>query len=83
MSGWPSRRVGFLLRPVRRPGECAATVGPGSHAAKVWCLETGKLLETFDGHRGFPLGAAFSADGRRLLTCDTAAVVRLWKLGRP
>lgn len=63
-------------------GGRAATVGYHDRLVRVWDLRTGKLLETFAGHMSPVLWADFSPDGKRLLTCDAIAAVRLWKVGR-
>jgi hypothetical protein len=39
-------------------------------------------LETFEGHLGAALGVGLSADGRKAVSSDTIACVRVWKLGR-
>lgn len=63
-------------------GRRALTAGYEDRLVKVWDLETGRLLETFERHMGRVLGVAFAPDGRRALSCDAVACVRLWKLGR-
>jgi WD40 repeat protein len=63
-------------------GRRALTAGFGDAAVKLWDLGTGRLVERFDGHLGAVLGVGFSADGRRAISCDSVATVRVWKLGR-
>jgi WD40 repeat protein len=63
-------------------GRRAATVGVHSNAVKVWCLDTGRLLGTLEGHIVGPVGACFSPDGTHLLTGDSVSTLRLWKVGR-
>ena len=41
------------------------------HDVVLWDVATGKPMQTFAGHAGSVLGAAFSADGTRLATTDT------------
>jgi WD40 repeat protein len=63
-------------------GKRALTAGFGDARVKLWELGTGRLLESFDGHLGAVLGVGFSPDGRRAISCDSVATVRVWKLGR-
>lgn len=68
-----------ISRDGKRAISCHASV---SLFLKVWNLETGKLIETFEGHVGGPLGVDLSPDGRQAVSCDSIAAVRLWKLGK-
>jgi WD40 repeat protein len=63
-------------------GRRALSAGMGDSRVKVWDLQAGKLLHSFEGHVGGVLGVAFSADGRQALSCDTVCCVRLWKVGK-
>jgi WD40 repeat protein len=60
----------------------AASCGHNGRLIKVWDVESGRLIHTFDGHMSAVRGVAFSPDGTRLLSCDAVACVRLWKVGR-
>jgi WD40 repeat protein len=63
-------------------GRRAVTAGFGDNKVKVWELQTGKLLESFEGHVGAVLGVGFSSDGRRAISSDTVCCVRTWKTGK-
>jgi WD40 repeat protein len=63
-------------------GKRALTAGFGDRKVKLWELETGRLVESFDGHVSAVLGVGFSADGKQAVSCDAVACVRVWKLGR-
>ncbi len=63
-------------------GRRAATMGAHSLGVKVWCLGTGRVLETLEGHVAGPVAACFSPDGTRLLTGDSVSALRLWRVGR-
>jgi WD40 repeat protein len=63
-------------------GRRVLTAGFGDATVKLWDLGTGRLVESFGGHMGAVLGVGFSADGRRAISCDSVATVRVWKLGR-
>lgn len=45
---------------------------------RLWNTEEGALLRKLEGHTGYALGAAFSADGAQLATCGVDQVVKLW-----
>ncbi len=45
---------------------------------RLWDPSTGRSLRTLPGHAGPVARAAFSKDGRRLLTADFAGVARVW-----
>jgi WD40 repeat protein/serine/threonine protein kinase len=45
---------------------------------KLWDAETGKLLQTFQGHDDSILCVAFSHDGKQLLTSSYDKTARLW-----
>jgi WD40 repeat protein len=63
-------------------GRRVLTAGFGDSRVKLWEVGTGRLLESFDGHMNAVLGVGFSPDGRRAISCDAVATVRVWKLGR-
>jgi len=48
---------------------------------KLWNVESGELLETFQGHKGDPgivFAVAFSPDARLLATCADDKLVKIW-----
>lgn len=46
--------------------------------ARVWDADTGKEVAVLAGHQGGVLDAAFSPDGRRLITVATDGEARVW-----
>jgi WD40 repeat protein/serine/threonine protein kinase len=45
---------------------------------RIWDLTTGRRLRTLEGHKGTVRSAAFSRDGRQLVTCANDGTVKLW-----
>lgn len=53
------------------------TLSPGlDDSARIWDTETGEERQRFVGHRDWVLSAAFSPDGRRVLTASGGNVVQ-------
>jgi WD40 repeat protein len=59
-------------------GKTLATVEIYSGTVHLWDVATGKLRHALNGHARWPLGAAFSPDGRRLATGSSDGTIFLW-----
>ena len=69
-----------------------ATVGSGSlkswqganrdadNSVRVWDVKTGKLRQTFGGHRTAVYDAIFTPDGKKLITAGHSGLIRIWDL---
>ena len=55
-------------------------VSAGDMTVRVWETESGKTVQTFTGEEedGFVLSAAFSADGKRIVSVGECGPVRIW-----
>ena len=51
-----------------------------THAIRLWDVESGVLLRTFEGHTGSVGGLAFSFDGRFLVSGGTEGTIKLWEV---
>ena len=57
-----------------------ALSGSRDRTLKLWDLETGRLLDTFTGHKGMVLAVAVSPDGRHALSGSDDSTVKFWDL---
>lgn len=57
-----------------------ALSGSDDMAARLWDVESGELLRTFDGHSGLVIAVAFSPDGQYVLSGSSDMTVQLWKV---
>ena len=49
-----------------------------SNAAKIWDVLTGQCLHTLKGHTGWVLSAAFSPDGKKIVTASYDNTAKIW-----
>ncbi|MEH2015714.1 MAG: hypothetical protein V7K65_30430 [Nostoc sp.] len=47
---------------------------------KVWQLNTGELIHTFNGHSAEVYAIAFSADGKTLVSGGRDKTIKIWQL---
>lgn len=51
----------------------------GDHTARVWSVDTGKIVVALHGHTNTVLSGAFSPDGKTIATGSADATLRLWE----
>jgi WD40 repeat protein/tRNA A-37 threonylcarbamoyl transferase component Bud32 len=61
-------------------GDRAAVVSSEENAVLLWDLADRRVAKTLEGHRAGILSLAYSPDGRRLFTSDSAGTVKLWNV---
>lgn len=80
---WTAEGVEIPLRhpaaAVAASGDRAATAGYDG-TVRLWDLETGKELKTFEGHAGGAFALAFHPWGRSLASAGADGAVRAWPL---
>ena len=52
--------------------------GGGDKTVKIWDVETGECLKTFNGHTGYVICCSFSHDSRLIVSCDSDKTVKIW-----
>ncbi len=60
-------------------GEYALS-GSDDMTARLWDVESGDLLRTFEGHSGLVIAVAFSPDGQYVLSGSSDMTVQLWRV---
>ncbi|MBI5210412.1 MAG: SUMF1/EgtB/PvdO family nonheme iron enzyme [Elusimicrobia bacterium] len=63
------------------PDGSQAISGHEDKTARVWELETGRLLKTLEGHAGAVTAVCFLADRARALSASKDGSVRVWDVG--
>ena len=61
-------------------GRLAATGGCRDQSVRVWDLERGAAVATFEGHTGFVTAVCVTEEGRRILSSSNDGTLRLWDL---
>jgi len=62
------------------PDSQYALSGSDDMTARLWDVESGRLLRTFEGHSGLVIAVAFSPDGQYVLSGSSDMTVQLWKV---
>ena len=70
-------RALFVPPPSARTAS-ASSPPPHDNTARLWDAETGREIATLKGHEGSVLSAAFSPDGKRVVTASYDNTARVW-----
>lgn len=54
--------------------------GGWDNSAKLWDLQTGKQLRSFQGHEGYVMSVSLSQDGKQLATGSNDKTAKLWDI---
>jgi len=57
-----------------------ALSGSDDMTARLWDVQSGRLLRSFQGHSGLVIAVAFSPDGQYVLSGSSDMTVQLWKV---
>ncbi|MEO1505709.1 MAG: hypothetical protein AAFU68_15950, partial [Pseudomonadota bacterium] len=76
----PSLKRQLRRLPSVSPDGALAASASWDGSAGLWSLETGELLNLFDGHNAGVNDVAFSPDGALLYTASTDGSLRSWRL---
>ena len=60
------------------PDDRFVLTGSMDKTARLWDVQSGKELRTFNGHTSWIWSAAFSPDGQRVLTACVDGTAKLW-----
>jgi WD40 repeat protein len=77
----PTNSIGGMCRLLSPDGRLLVQCRESGFIS-VWDLETGRLREHFEAHKGGVRKAIFSRDGRWLLSCGADRAARLWDAAR-
>ena len=69
-----------MLSALSRDGARVLTLVTADSAARVWNSANGALLAILEGHTDSVLSAAFTSDGRRVVTASADGTARIWDL---
>jgi WD40 repeat protein len=50
-----------------------------AHSVNIWCVKTGRLLRSLEGHLDIVTSAAFLPDGSRLASASHDHTIRIWE----
>jgi WD40 repeat protein len=77
----PDKRAGKEKGVANGPMPVPPPPGPGpDNTVRLWDLETGQELRSFQGHMNAVLAVAFSPDGERVVSGSFDTTVRVWEV---
>jgi WD40 repeat protein len=70
--------LGIIFSVAFSPDGTLLATGDAEGGLRLWQVDTGQLLFSYEGHLGWVWSIAFNVDGQMLASCSSDKTIRLW-----